>query len=79
MLETLKMLFRLFAFTCPCSKIFTMDHGAVLSAGLRHIIMSDNLSKKVFGYCSFINCCSLLLLACPCSQMFTMHKTLEWL
>ena len=45
MLETLKMLFRLFAFTCPCSQIFTMDLRAVLSAGLPHIIMSDNLSK----------------------------------
>ena len=41
MLETLEMLFRLSAFTCPCSQMFPMDLRAVLSAGLRHIIMSD--------------------------------------
>ena len=41
MLETLEMLFRLFAFTCPCSQMFIIDLRAVLSARLRHILMSD--------------------------------------
>ena len=41
MFETLEILFRLFAFTCPCFQMFTIDLRADLSVGFCNIIMSD--------------------------------------